>query len=83
MDSKNMTADSAIKFPSARMSRRSGTKVKTGCKPCKLRRVKCDEAKPECSKWVYQHRPKMRRIQQPRHDCPVQALRATEAKFSV
>ncbi|KAM0419027.1 hypothetical protein ACHAPT_012078 [Fusarium lateritium] len=25
-------------------------KVKTGCKTCKLRRIKCDEGKPSCSK---------------------------------
>ncbi|EHK25627.1 uncharacterized protein TRIVIDRAFT_189391 [Trichoderma virens Gv29-8] len=27
-------------------------KVKTGCKTCKLRRVKCDESKPECQRCV-------------------------------
>ncbi|KAH7083810.1 hypothetical protein FB567DRAFT_446714 [Paraphoma chrysanthemicola] len=29
-------------------SRRSAAKVKTGCKTCKIRRVKCDEKKPNC-----------------------------------
>ncbi|KAF2825744.1 hypothetical protein CC86DRAFT_34424 [Ophiobolus disseminans] len=29
-------------------TRRSGAKVKTGCKTCKIRRVKCDELRPHC-----------------------------------
>lgn len=32
------------------MDRRRGTKsrVKTGCRTCRVRRIKCDEARPEC-----------------------------------
>ncbi|KAF7934218.1 uncharacterized protein EAE97_008578 [Botrytis byssoidea] len=33
-------------------SRRCGPKVKTGCQTCKIRRVKCDEAKPSCERCV-------------------------------
>ncbi|KAH3912925.1 hypothetical protein HBH56_109360 [Parastagonospora nodorum] len=33
-----------------RRSRRSAAKVKTGCKTCKFRRVKCDEQRPNCLK---------------------------------
>ncbi|KAK0621013.1 hypothetical protein B0T14DRAFT_522566 [Immersiella caudata] len=32
------------------MPRRSSPKVRTGCITCKIRRVKCDEAKPSCNK---------------------------------
>ncbi|KAJ8065699.1 hypothetical protein OCU04_006371 [Sclerotinia nivalis] len=32
--------------------RRCGPKVKTGCQTCKIRRVKCDEAKPSCERCV-------------------------------
>ncbi|KAH7249214.1 hypothetical protein B0J15DRAFT_561547 [Fusarium solani] len=32
------------------LSLRRRQKVKTGCKTCKLRRIKCDEGKPSCSK---------------------------------
>ncbi|KAF2799764.1 hypothetical protein K505DRAFT_386986 [Melanomma pulvis-pyrius CBS 109.77] len=31
-------------------TRKHGAKVKTGCKTCKIRRVKCDERKPSCSR---------------------------------
>ncbi|KAG4432973.1 hypothetical protein IFR05_011541 [Cadophora sp. M221] len=39
----------------ARKSKRKtegGTKVKTGCKTCRIRKVKCDEDKPFCKKCV-------------------------------
>ncbi|OLN91666.1 Transcriptional regulatory protein moc3-like protein 4 [Colletotrichum chlorophyti] len=32
------------------MARRGTTKVRTGCITCKLRRVKCDEARPSCNR---------------------------------
>ncbi|ESZ93001.1 hypothetical protein SBOR_6622 [Sclerotinia borealis F-4128] len=32
--------------------RRCGPKVKTGCQTCKIRRIKCDEAKPSCERCV-------------------------------
>ncbi|KAI0126276.1 hypothetical protein BJ170DRAFT_628294 [Xylariales sp. AK1849] len=32
------------------MARKGSRKVKTGCHTCKIRKVKCDEAKPECSR---------------------------------
>ncbi|KAI8673556.1 Zn(2)-C6 fungal-type domain-containing protein [Fusarium keratoplasticum] len=32
------------------LSPRRRQKVKTGCKTCKLRRIKCDEGKPSCNK---------------------------------
>ncbi|APA10623.1 hypothetical protein sscle_06g053930 [Sclerotinia sclerotiorum 1980 UF-70] len=32
--------------------RRCGPKVRTGCQTCKIRRVKCDEAKPSCERCV-------------------------------
>lgn len=35
-----------------RKRRISRPKVKTGCKNCKLRRVKCDETRPQCTKCV-------------------------------
>ncbi|RDL40440.1 Zn2 DNA-binding protein [Venustampulla echinocandica] len=31
-------------------ARRCGTKTRTGCKTCKIRHIKCDEAKPWCQK---------------------------------
>ncbi|KAH8886229.1 hypothetical protein GQ53DRAFT_845040 [Thozetella sp. PMI_491] len=36
--------------PPKRRTRKSKPKVRTGCITCKLRRVKCDEAKPSCLK---------------------------------
>ncbi|QSZ36950.1 hypothetical protein DSL72_009041 [Monilinia vaccinii-corymbosi] len=35
-----------------RQRRASRPKVKTGCKHCKIRRVKCDETRPQCTKCV-------------------------------
>lgn len=35
---------------SGRQTRRRTPKVKTGCKTCKIRRVKCDETKPSCTR---------------------------------
>ncbi|OWO98781.1 transcription factor Cys [Marssonina coronariae] len=37
--------------------RASRPKVKTGCSNCKIRRVKCDEARPQCLKCVKSGRP--------------------------
>ncbi|KAH7347160.1 C6 zinc finger domain-containing protein [Plectosphaerella cucumerina] len=34
----------------AKTTRRSTPRVKTGCRTCRVRRVKCDEAKPSCLK---------------------------------
>ncbi|KAF2128923.1 hypothetical protein P153DRAFT_28521 [Dothidotthia symphoricarpi CBS 119687] len=39
---------SMVKVP--KRTRRRNPKVKTGCKTCKIRHVKCDEAKPNCLK---------------------------------
>ncbi|KAF2123380.1 hypothetical protein P153DRAFT_435973 [Dothidotthia symphoricarpi CBS 119687] len=41
---------SVIEFPSLKRTQRYGAKVKTGCRTCKIRRVKCDEKKPQCTK---------------------------------
>ncbi|CEJ81016.1 hypothetical protein VHEMI01168 [[Torrubiella] hemipterigena] len=38
--------------PPVKRGRRSNPKVKTGCANCKLRRIKCDEKRPECSQCV-------------------------------
>lgn len=35
-----------------KLSRRRQPKVRTGCYTCKLRHVKCDEAKPSCSRCI-------------------------------
>ncbi|KAF2464470.1 uncharacterized protein BDR25DRAFT_242370 [Lindgomyces ingoldianus] len=43
-----LSSTSILEFPSLRKTRRYGAKVKTGCRTCKLRRVKCDERKPAC-----------------------------------
>ncbi|KAK2767752.1 hypothetical protein FQN54_003910 [Arachnomyces sp. PD_36] len=40
--------DSATKKPPSR----GGKRVKTGCKTCKIRRVKCDESRPSCHRCV-------------------------------
>ncbi|PBP17955.1 Zn2/Cys6 DNA-binding protein [Diplocarpon rosae] len=32
--------------------RASRRKVKTGCSHCKSRKIRCDEARPQCLKWV-------------------------------
>ena len=40
------------KFTSAKRARASKPKVRSGCITCKIRRVKCDEAKPACGKCV-------------------------------
>lgn len=37
-----------ISNPSRKCSRASKPKTRSGCKTCKIRRVKCDEAKPTC-----------------------------------
>ncbi|ORY12287.1 hypothetical protein BCR34DRAFT_301712 [Clohesyomyces aquaticus] len=39
---------SIIEFPNLKKTRRYGAKVKTGCRTCKLRHVRCDESKPNC-----------------------------------
>ncbi|KAE9367259.1 hypothetical protein N431DRAFT_495543 [Stipitochalara longipes BDJ] len=36
--------------PNTRKVRRSNPKARTGCKTCKIRRVKCDEGKPTCER---------------------------------
>ncbi|KAF7948837.1 hypothetical protein EAE96_008020 [Botrytis aclada] len=43
-----------IETPNQMISRprRCGPKVKTGCQTCKIRRVKCDEARPSCERCV-------------------------------
>ncbi|OBT42931.1 hypothetical protein VE00_07307 [Pseudogymnoascus sp. WSF 3629] len=38
--------------PAAKKTRARRPKVKTGCKTCKLRGVKCDEAKPVCRRCI-------------------------------
>ncbi|KAG4432316.1 hypothetical protein IFR05_012195 [Cadophora sp. M221] len=38
--------------PAVEVAPRRRTKVKTGCYTCKYRRVKCDEAKPDCQRCV-------------------------------
>ncbi|KAL5319830.1 hypothetical protein ACEPPN_012888 [Leptodophora sp. 'Broadleaf-Isolate-01'] len=39
-----------ISNPSKKCSRASKPKTRSGCKTCKIRRVKCDEAKPICNR---------------------------------
>ncbi|EWY84347.1 hypothetical protein FOYG_14099 [Fusarium oxysporum NRRL 32931] len=41
---------SSAKLAWRRKPRASTARVKTGCKTCRIRRVKCDEAKPSCLK---------------------------------
>ncbi|KAI1000064.1 hypothetical protein K3495_g8134 [Podosphaera aphanis] len=41
---------------STRQTRASRPKVKTGCNNCKLRRIKCDETRPQCLKCVKANR---------------------------
>ncbi|KAG5983200.1 hypothetical protein E4U55_000541 [Claviceps digitariae] len=48
---KEPMADSTNIQPVKR-GRRSNPKVKTGCSNCKLRRIKCDEARPACTQCV-------------------------------
>lgn len=40
------------KLEPSKQPRRPHRKVKTGCKTCRIRRVKCDETRPSCSKYV-------------------------------
>lgn len=42
----------SMAFTSIDKMRIGGSKVRTGCKTCKIRRVKCDEGKPECHRCV-------------------------------
>ncbi|KAJ5125909.1 hypothetical protein N7526_008086 [Penicillium atrosanguineum] len=39
--------------PGATQKRASKPKVRTGCFTCKTRRVKCDEAKPACARYIF------------------------------
>ncbi|KAF5627425.1 transcriptional regulatory moc3 [Fusarium sp. NRRL 52700] len=39
-------------MPAPKPASRSRTKVKTGCATCRIRKIKCDEAKPFCEKCV-------------------------------
>ncbi|KAF2015179.1 hypothetical protein BU24DRAFT_229247 [Aaosphaeria arxii CBS 175.79] len=39
-----------LEFPTLKKTRRFGAKVKTGCRTCKIRRIKCDERRPECER---------------------------------
>ncbi|KAF2106005.1 hypothetical protein BDV96DRAFT_694484 [Lophiotrema nucula] len=39
-----------IALPNLKRTRRYGAKTRTGCITCKARRVKCDEARPYCSR---------------------------------
>ncbi|KAF2714061.1 hypothetical protein K504DRAFT_479595 [Pleomassaria siparia CBS 279.74] len=39
-----------LEFRSLKKTRRYGAKVKTGCRTCKIRRIKCDEGKPNCAR---------------------------------
>ncbi|KAI0379043.1 hypothetical protein F5Y04DRAFT_290737 [Hypomontagnella monticulosa] len=34
------------------MARKGSSKVKTGCRTCKIRKVKCDEGKPRCQRCI-------------------------------
>ncbi|KAA8568375.1 hypothetical protein EYC84_007411 [Monilinia fructicola] len=47
-----MTSETPNQIIPAPRRRKGGPKVKTGCQTCKIRRVKCDEAKPSCKRCV-------------------------------
>ncbi len=42
----------AAQEPKEKKKRASKPKVRSGCVTCKIRRIKCDEAKPECSRCI-------------------------------
>ncbi|KAL5375883.1 hypothetical protein DPSP01_010879 [Paraphaeosphaeria sporulosa] len=44
------SAASSVTLVSRPRTRRAAPRVKTGCKTCKIRRVKCDEEKPHCKR---------------------------------
>ncbi|KAF2443091.1 hypothetical protein P171DRAFT_55851 [Karstenula rhodostoma CBS 690.94] len=44
------SAGSSVTLVSRPRTRRAAPRVKTGCKTCKIRRVKCDEEKPHCKR---------------------------------
>ncbi|KIW67040.1 hypothetical protein PV04_06317 [Phialophora macrospora] len=46
--SSSSTSSSSLAL--ARRKRASKPKVRTGCKTCKIRRIKCDETKPNCKR---------------------------------
>jgi Fungal Zn(2)-Cys(6) binuclear cluster domain len=48
MESKPATEKSQPAQASDKLKRRPNKKTKTGCKTCRIRRVKCDEGKPNC-----------------------------------
>ncbi|KPM41495.1 hypothetical protein AK830_g5080 [Neonectria ditissima] len=43
-----MDGEVMVGFETSNMARKGSRKVRTGCLTCKIRRVKCDEAKPAC-----------------------------------
>ncbi|EPE26615.1 Zn2/Cys6 DNA-binding protein [Glarea lozoyensis ATCC 20868] len=51
-------ADQGMAIPKrgVRMGARGASKVRTGCLVCKIRRKKCDEAKPSCTQCISTHR---------------------------
>ncbi|KAH7370114.1 hypothetical protein BKA65DRAFT_487693 [Rhexocercosporidium sp. MPI-PUGE-AT-0058] len=46
------SASPSLEVPRVEVAPRRRSKVKTGCYTCKHRRVKCDEAKPDCQRCV-------------------------------
>ncbi|CAG8971586.1 hypothetical protein HYALB_00009235 [Hymenoscyphus albidus] len=42
--------NSNMATPQVRRRRQCGPKTRTGCQTCKIRRIKCDEAKPSCKR---------------------------------
>ncbi|KAF1982122.1 hypothetical protein K402DRAFT_397855 [Aulographum hederae CBS 113979] len=44
------SSDNTVTRPPVKWKRAGGAKVKTGCITCKIRRVKCDETKPSCTR---------------------------------
>lgn len=47
-----VAADEPLPASLAIRKRHCGPKVRTGCVTCKIRHVKCDEAKPFCRRYV-------------------------------
>ncbi|KAH6687894.1 hypothetical protein F5X68DRAFT_206471 [Plectosphaerella plurivora] len=47
-EDNGMSSGSSSSTPKANLKRPGYRKVKTGCRTCKTRRIKCDELKPQC-----------------------------------
>ncbi|RDW56938.1 hypothetical protein BP5796_13005 [Coleophoma crateriformis] len=55
MEDRSQTAQSVEAGDSVKLSRRSHTKSKRGCRRCKVKRIKCDEVHPACQNCVRHH----------------------------